>query len=60
MSNSNNLDDRFQGKNIDLISIDNQPQFMNKESHNLENPLVSNNISNKKIFCILRKLCIIK
>lgn len=40
MNNLNNLDDSFQGKNIDLISVNESPQYMNKED-NIKNNLVS-------------------
>jgi hypothetical protein len=42
MNNLNNLDDSFQGKNIDLITINDPPQFMNNDKNNRKNINVLN------------------
>jgi len=42
MNNLNNLDDSIERKNIDLITINDSPQYMNKDKNDRKNINVLN------------------
>ena len=56
MNNLNNLDDSIERKNIDLITINDSPQYMNKDKNDRKNINVLNIILIKTFWFLENKI----